>query len=233
MRLTDRQGNSARSYRCADEPALRFPEGELAGIFFDDPCFRAGRHCCRCASRSASSEGVNLASIAERWRSSSTRPTAARSSWPMWNWCARRSAARDAEQSAQRRLDCCGRSGRRGGHAPLANLYRPTEALGVQYGNLEQAVFWYRKACEAGYANAQVDFYEFAPGSRHGQSSLSRRSHCLPGRCDPPGPPQRHPRRRSGQPSSSKITRRASFSTRSSKTPNLTTPSSAGPLPIN
>ncbi len=44
----------------------------------------------------------------------------------------------------------------------LANLYRPTEALGVQYGNLEQAVFWYRQACAAGYANAQVDFYEFA-----------------------------------------------------------------------
>ena len=44
----------------------------------------------------------------------------------------------------------------------LANLYAPTEALGVRYGNLEQAVFWYRQACAAGYANAQVDFYEFA-----------------------------------------------------------------------
>jgi len=44
----------------------------------------------------------------------------------------------------------------------LANVYRPTEALGVQYGNLERAVFWYRQACAAGYANAQVDFYEFA-----------------------------------------------------------------------
>ncbi|MFZ1769599.1 MAG: hypothetical protein WAU00_10400, partial [Caldilinea sp.] len=44
----------------------------------------------------------------------------------------------------------------------LANLYRPTEALGVQYGNLEQSVYWFRQACAAGYANAQVDFYEFA-----------------------------------------------------------------------
>jgi hypothetical protein len=44
----------------------------------------------------------------------------------------------------------------------LANLYRPTEALGVPFGNVEKAVFWYRKACDAGYANAQVDFYEFA-----------------------------------------------------------------------
>jgi hypothetical protein len=44
----------------------------------------------------------------------------------------------------------------------LANLYRPTDALGVQYGNLAQAVYWYRQACAAGYANAQVDFYEFA-----------------------------------------------------------------------
>ncbi len=44
----------------------------------------------------------------------------------------------------------------------LANVYRPTEAMGVQYGNLAQAVFWYRQACAAGYANAQVDFYQFA-----------------------------------------------------------------------
>ena len=44
----------------------------------------------------------------------------------------------------------------------LANLYRPTEALGVRYGDVAQAVEWYRRACAAGYANAQVDFYEFA-----------------------------------------------------------------------
>jgi dienelactone hydrolase len=44
----------------------------------------------------------------------------------------------------------------------LANVYRPTEALGVTYGNLQQSVFWYRQACAAGYANAQVDFYQFA-----------------------------------------------------------------------
>lgn len=44
----------------------------------------------------------------------------------------------------------------------LANVYRPKEAQGVIYGNLTQSVFWYRQACAAGYANAQVDFYEFA-----------------------------------------------------------------------
>ncbi len=44
----------------------------------------------------------------------------------------------------------------------LANLYRPQESLGVRYGNLERALFWYRQACAAGYANAQVDFYTFA-----------------------------------------------------------------------
>ena len=44
----------------------------------------------------------------------------------------------------------------------LANVYRPKEAQGVLYGNLAQSVFWYREACAAGYANAQVDFYEFA-----------------------------------------------------------------------
>jgi TPR repeat protein len=55
----------------------------------------------------------------------------------------------------------------------LANLYKPTDALGVQYGNLEQAIFWYRQACAAGYAVAQVDFYEFARthAERHSDES--------------------------------------------------------------
>jgi TPR repeat protein len=44
----------------------------------------------------------------------------------------------------------------------IANAYRPTEALGIPFGNTEKAVYWYRKACAAGYANAQVDFYVFA-----------------------------------------------------------------------
>ncbi|MBK8050534.1 MAG: sel1 repeat family protein [Anaerolineales bacterium] len=44
----------------------------------------------------------------------------------------------------------------------LGNAYKPTEVMGVKYGNVEKSVGWFRKACAAGYANAQVDFYNFA-----------------------------------------------------------------------
>jgi TPR repeat protein len=44
----------------------------------------------------------------------------------------------------------------------LANAFRPTDSLGIQFGNAEKSIFWFRKACAAGYANAQVDFYDFA-----------------------------------------------------------------------
>jgi hypothetical protein len=44
----------------------------------------------------------------------------------------------------------------------LANAFRPTDSLGIQFGNVEKSVYWFRRACAAGYANAQVDFYEFA-----------------------------------------------------------------------
>jgi tetratricopeptide (TPR) repeat protein len=61
----------------------------------------------------------------------------------------------------------------------LANLYAPTDALGVRYGNLERAVFWHRQACAAGYANAQVDFYTFARAEQHSDEFLDEAVACL------------------------------------------------------
>ncbi len=162
VRLTDRQGNSALVPVRADEPALRFPEGELGELFFDDPLFSGRAPLLPVRIPLSQFEGVNLASIAEvalvfdQTESGSL-------------FLADVELARSPVGSQETlsnppspELIAAAEAGDVEAMRQLANLYRPTEALGVQYGNLEQAVFWYRKACEAGYANAQVDFYDFA-----------------------------------------------------------------------
>jgi TPR repeat protein len=116
----------------------------------------------------------------------------------------------------------------------LANLYRPTDALGVQYGNLEQAIFWYRQACAAGYAVAQVDFYEFARthAELHSDVYLTKLSSVwkTPSARDIATPSSAA---RSMPPSSRRITRRVSFSTPCSRGRNRTLPISAGVLPTS
>jgi len=44
----------------------------------------------------------------------------------------------------------------------LANEHKPGHAFGVATGDVLKAVYWYRKSCALGYANAQTDFYDFA-----------------------------------------------------------------------
>ena len=164
VRLTDRQGNSAIVPVRPDEPALRFPEGELGELFFDTPLFTGRAPLLPVRIPLSQFEGVSLASIAEvalvfDQTDSGTlfladvelvrSPVGSRETLSDPPSAELVAAAEAGDVEAMRQL---------------ANLYRPTEALGVQYGNLGQAVFWYRKACEAGYANAQVDFYEFARG---------------------------------------------------------------------
>ena len=159
VRLTDRQGNSAVLPVRVDEPALRFPKGELGELFFDIPLFTGRAPLLPVRIPLSWFEGVNLASIAEvalvfDQTDSGTlfladlelvrSPVASRETLDDPPSAELIAAAEAGDVEAQRQL---------------ANLYRPTEVLGVQYGNLEQAVFWYRKACEAGYANAQVDFF--------------------------------------------------------------------------
>lgn len=44
----------------------------------------------------------------------------------------------------------------------LANQHKPGTAFGVETGDEDKALRWYRKTCKANYANGQVDFYDFA-----------------------------------------------------------------------
>jgi dienelactone hydrolase len=162
IRLTDRAGNVSTVPVRPDEPALRYPVGEKEPDDLFGELFTGRVPLLPVRVPISAFAGVNLASIAEvalvfdRTASGtlfvadvelvrapvSPRPTL--SDPPSAELIA---AAEAGDVEAMRQL---------------ANLYAPTEALGVQYGNLEQAVFWYRAACAAGYANAQVDFYEFA-----------------------------------------------------------------------
>jgi hypothetical protein len=66
----------------------------------------------------------------------------------------------DAPTEAQ--LRAAGEAGDVEAQRQLAYRSEPKEAFGVTYGNAEAAIYWYRRACAAGYANAEVDFYEFA-----------------------------------------------------------------------
>jgi dienelactone hydrolase len=181
VRLTDQQGNREIVPVRAGEPALRFPEGELEDEFFGTPLFTGRAPLLPVRMPLSQFEQVNLASIYEVaiiFDQTDTgtlfladvelvrSPVAGRETLGDPPGPELIAAAEAGDVEAQRQL---------------ANLYRPTEVLGVQYGNLERTVYWYRKACEAGYANAQVDFYEFARAhaDRHDDTYLSEALACL------------------------------------------------------
>ncbi|MBK8047191.1 MAG: sel1 repeat family protein [Anaerolineales bacterium] len=163
IQLTDAAGNRATVVTRPDEPALQYPPG----LFEEDSFFEGGLFTGRVPLTSLRAllsqfPGVNLAAITEiavifdqtpsgslffsdlelvrgpvEWRATLSAP-------PPPELLA---AAEAGDVEAQRQL---------------ANLYRPTSAMGIYYGSSEQAVYWYRQACAAGYANAQVDFFDFA-----------------------------------------------------------------------
>ena len=162
VQLTDRQGNSAVVPVRADEPALRFPQGELGELFFDIPLFTGRAPLLPVRFPLAAFEGVNLASIAEvaLLFDQTDSGTLFLADVELARSPIGQQETLSAPPSAE--LIAAAEAGDVEAMRQLANLYAPTEALGVHYGNLEQAVFWYRQACAAGYANAQVDFYEFA-----------------------------------------------------------------------
>lgn len=81
-----------------------------------------------------------------RWRSSSTKQRAEPSSWPTWSWSAPVSPQETLSEPPSAELIAAAETGDVEAMRQLANLYRPTEALGVQYGNLAQVVYWYRQA---------------------------------------------------------------------------------------
>ena len=162
VRLTDRQGNSAVVPVRADEPALRFPQGELGELFFDIPLFTGRAPLLPVRFPLAAFEGVNLASIAEvaLLFDQTNSGTLFLADVELVRSPIGQQETLDAPPSPE--LIAAAEAGDVEAMRQLANTYAPTEALGVRYGNLERAVFWYRQACAAGYANAQVDFYEFA-----------------------------------------------------------------------
>jgi dienelactone hydrolase len=162
VQVTDRSGATASVAVRPDEPALRYPAGEIEPDDIFGELFTGRVPLLPVRVPISVFTGVNLASIAEvalvfDQTASGTlfladvelvrapvSPLPTLSDPPSPELIA---AAEAGDVEAMRQL---------------ANLYAPTEALGVQYGNLERAVFWHRAACAAGYANAQVDFYEFA-----------------------------------------------------------------------
>ena len=181
VRMTDRSGATASVAVRPDEPALRYPAGEVQPDDIFEHLFTGRLPLLPVRVPISAFAGVNLASIAEvalvfdQTDSGSLfvadvelvrapvspRPTLSDPPSPELI-----AAAEAGDVEAMRQL---------------ANLHRPTEALGVQYGNLAQAAYWYRAACAAGYANAQVDFYDFARShaDRHSDEFLDEAIACL------------------------------------------------------
>ena len=162
VQLTDGAGKTAVLHTRPDEPALHFPDGNTLDDTTFGPIFTGLAPLITIRFPVQDFKGVNLMDITEVAVLFDGAPTGAlflgdvelvRS--PVGS-----RETLDAPPSAEK--IAAAEAGDVEAMRQLANVYRPTEAMGVQYGNLAQAVFWYRQACAAGYANAQVDFYDFA-----------------------------------------------------------------------
>ncbi|MFN8466715.1 MAG: hypothetical protein U0X20_14245 [Caldilineaceae bacterium] len=162
IQLTDGMGKTAILHTRPDEPALHFPDGNTLDDTTFGPIFTGLAPLTTIRFPMQDFKGVNLMDITEVAVLFDGAPTGAlflgdvelvRS--PVGG-----RETLDAPPSAEK--IAAAEAGDVEAMRQLANVYRPTESMGVQYGNLAQAVFWYRQACAAGYANAQVDFYDFA-----------------------------------------------------------------------
>jgi dienelactone hydrolase len=162
VRLTDGAGNTAVLATRPDEPALQFPDGnsledETFGAIFTG---LAPLITIRFPLREF--EGVNLMDIVEVALVFDGRPSGAIFLGDIEFLRSPVGAQETLDNPPSPEKIAAAEAGDVEAMRQLANVYRPREAMGVQYGNLEQAVFWYRKACAAGYAVAQVDFFQFA-----------------------------------------------------------------------
>ncbi len=162
VRLTDGSGNTATLATRPDEPALQFPPGEVVDDSFFGSLFtgRAPLMSIRLPLRDFT--GVNLMDIVEVTLLFDGAPSGALflADVELVRSSVGQQETLDAPPSAEK--IAAAEAGDVEAMRQLANVYRPTEAMGVIYGNLERSVYWYRQACAAGYANAQVDFYQFA-----------------------------------------------------------------------
>ena len=162
VQVTDRAGNTATVPTRANEPALRFPPGLVQEDVALGQFFTGRVPLLPVRVPLSAFEGVNLADIVEvaLLFNQTTSGTLFLADVELVR--APVSPQETLSEPPSAELIAAAETGDVEAMRQLANLYRPTEALGVQYGNLAQVVYWYRQACAAGYANAQVDFYEFA-----------------------------------------------------------------------
>jgi dienelactone hydrolase len=162
VQLTDGAGNTSVLPTRPDEPALQFPDGNTLEDEHFGAIFTGLAPLITVRFPLRDFAGVNLMDIVEVAVLFDGAPTGA-------IFLADIELVR-SDVGAQETLDelpsaekiAAAEAGDVEAMRQLANVYRPTEAMGVAYGNLARAVFWYREACVAGYANAQVDFYQFA-----------------------------------------------------------------------
>ncbi|GIK74742.1 MAG: hypothetical protein BroJett021_37300 [Chloroflexota bacterium] len=181
VQVTDRSGATASVAVSPDEQALRYPAGEVQSDETFGALFTGRLPLMPVRVPISAFEGVNLASVAELALIFDQTDSGALFIADVELVRAPVSPRPTLSDPPSAELIAAAEAGDVEAMRQLANLYRPTDALGVQYGNLEQAVFWYRQACAAGYANAQVDFYDFvrSHAERHSDEFLDEAILCL------------------------------------------------------
>lgn len=181
IQVTDRSGASASVAVSPDEPALRYPAGDVQSDDNFGALFTGRLPLMPVRVPISAFEGVNLASIAEVALIFDQTDSGALFIADVELVRAPVSPRPTLSDPPSAELIAAAEAGDVEAMRQLANLYRPTEVMGVQYGNLEQAVFWYRQACAAGYAPAQFDFYDFARthAERHSNEFLDEALVCL------------------------------------------------------
>ncbi|HAJ35206.1 MAG TPA: hypothetical protein DCL15_05890 [Chloroflexi bacterium] len=162
VRVTDRSGATASVAVRPDEPALRYPAGEAQPDDLFGALFTGRLPLMPVRVPIQAFAGVNLANVAEVALVFDQSDSGALFLADVELVRAPVSPRPTLSNPPSAELIAAAEAGDVEAMRQLANLYKPTEAMGVQYGNLEQAVFWYRQACAAGYAPAQFDFYDFA-----------------------------------------------------------------------
>ncbi|MCL4857850.1 MAG: hypothetical protein KJZ93_00520, partial [Caldilineaceae bacterium] len=173
IQLTDGAGNRANAPTRPDEPALQFPAGVVEkSEFFEGGLFTGRVPLTTIRLPLSAFEGVDLATIVEIALVFDQAPSGSLflGDVEVVRSPISQQETLDAPPSTEK--IAAAEAGDVEAQRQIANVYRPRESLGVHYGNVEKAVFWYRKACAAGYANAQVDFYEFA--AAHAETASDR-----------------------------------------------------------
>lgn len=162
VRLTDGSGNTATLRTAADEGALDYPPGLVQDDSFFGSLFTGRVPLTTIRLQLRDFAGLNLMDIAEVALLFDGQPSGAIFLADVE--LVRSPVGQEETLDAQPSPDkiAAAEAGDVEAMRQLALVYQPTVAMGVAYGDLERTIFWFRQACAAGYANAQVDFYRFA-----------------------------------------------------------------------